>query len=450
MPFPTNFVWGAASAAYQVEGAAYEDGKGLNTWDMFCRTPGAIWEGNTGEVACDQYHRYRDDVAIMKAMGLKAYRLSINWSRVLPEGTGNPNPKGLAFYDALIDELLANGITPWVTLFHWDYPCELYWRGGWLNPDSSDWFAEYAKLVVDHLSDRVQHWMTINEPQVFLQMGHIDGTHAPGLKLALPEALRTAHNVLLSHGKAVQAIRAGAKKLPQVGFAFVGVANFPDSEKPEDIEAARMASFNVYQKDLWSNSWFADPIFLKHYPDDGLKLFGAAAPKVNPGDMDIISQPVDFYGMNTYFGARIRRGANGLPEEVQPPVGHTVTLFHWRILPETLYWTPRFLYERYKIPVYITENGMSDIDFVHLDGKVHDPQRIDFTRRYLRMVRKAIEDGVDIRGYFHWSLMDNFEWAEGFRQRFGLVYIDYPTGRRIPKDSADWYKQVIATNGENL
>jgi beta-glucosidase len=450
MSFPKNFVWGAASAAYQVEGAAYADGKGLNTWDMFCRTPGAIWEGNTGEIACDQYHRYKDDVAIMKTMGLKAYRLSINWSRVLPEGTGKPNPKGLAFYEALIDELLSAGITPWVTLFHWDYPYELYWRGGWLNPASSDWFAEYAKLVVDHLSDRVQHWMTINEPQVFLQNGHIEGTHAPGLRLALPEALRAAHNVLLGHGKAVQAIRAGAKKPPQVGFAFVGGANFPDSEKPEDIEAARMASFNVYQKDLWSNSWFADPIFFKHYPEDGLKLFGAAAPKVSPGDMDIISQPVDFYGMNTYFGARIRRGANGLSEEVQPPVGHTVTLFHWRIQPETLYWTPRFLYERYKTPVYITENGMSDIDFVHLDGKVHDPQRIDFTRRYLRMVRKAIEDNVDIRGYFHWSLTDNFEWAEGFKQRFGLVYIDFPTGKRIPKDSAEWYRQVIATNGENL
>lgn len=450
MAFPKNFVWGAASAAYQVEGAAFEDGKGLNTWDMFCRVPGAIWEGNTGEVACDQYHRYPEDIAIMKSMGLKAYRFSINWSRVLPEGTGRINSKGLAFYDALIDGLLENGITPWVTLFHWDYPYELYCRGGWLNPASSDWFAEYARVVTDHLSDRVQHWMTINEPQVFLQMGHIDGIHAPGLKLALPEALRASHNVLLAHGKAVQVIRAGAKKPPQVGFAFVGVANYPDSDRPEDIEAARAASFEVVQKDLWSNSWFADPIFFKHYPEDGLRLFGDAAPAVHAGDMEIISQPVDFYGMNTYFGTRIRRGADGKPEPVALPVGHPVTLFHWAIVPETLYWTPRFLYERYKVPVYITENGMGGMDFVHLDGKVHDPQRIDFLRRYIGSVRKAIEDGVNLRGYFHWSLTDNFEWAEGYKQRFGLVYIDYPTGKRIPKDSADWYARVIASDGKEL
>jgi beta-glucosidase len=445
MPFPKDFIWGTASAAYQIEG-----GKGLNTWDVFCRKPGTIWEGNTGEIACDQYHRYKEDVAIMKAVGLKSYRLSLNWARILPEGIGKPNPQGLAFYDALIDELLANGITPWVTLFHWDYPYALHLRGGWLNPASSEWFAEYTKVVIDHLSDRVQNWMTINEPQVFLQNGLLDGTHAPGSKLTLGEGLIAAHNVLLAHGRAVQVIRTSARKKPYIGFAFVGVSSYPDSDKPEDIEAARKASFDVFQKDLWSNSWFTDPIFFKQYPESALRLFAADAPKVKAGDMEIISQPVDFFGMNTYFGTRIRSGKDGEPEPVALPVGHTVTLFHWPIVPETLYWTPRFLYERYKTPVYITENGMGGMDFVHLDGKVHDSQRIDFLRRYLGSVRKAIEDGVDIRGYFHWSLTDNFEWAEGYKQRFGLVYIDYPTGKRIPKDSADWYAQVISSNGENL
>lgn len=417
---------------------------------MFSHTPGKVWEGNTGDIACDQYHLYKDDIAIMKGMGLPAYRFSINWSRVLPDGVGKPNPKGLTFYDALVDDLLANGITPWVTLFHWDYPYELYCRGGWLNPASPEWFAEYTQVVVDRLSDRVQNWMTINEPQVFLQLGHVEGTHAPGLNLGLPEALRASHNVLLSHGRAVQVIRASAKTKPNIGFAFVGVSYYPATNKQEDIDATRTATFATTDRALWGNAWFADPIFLKHYPEDALKLFGSAAPKVNPGDMDIISQPIDFFGMNTYAGSAVRQGEAGKPQIVELPLGNTHTLFYWQITPEAFYWTPKFLNERYKVPVIITENGMSNIDLVHLDGKVHDPQRIDFLHRYIREVRRAIEDGVDIRGYFHWSLTDNFEWAEGYRQRFGLVYVDYPTGKRIPKDSADWYAGVIASNGENI
>jgi len=306
MPFPKNFIWGAASASYQVEGAAYEDGKGLSTWDMFCRKPGAIWEGNTGDIACDQYHRYPEDIAVMKAMGLKNYRLSISWPRILPDGVGKPNPKGIAFYDRLIDALLEADIDPWVTLFHWDYPHELFCRGEWLNPESPQWFADYTDVVVRHFSDRVQHWMTINEPQVLLQMGHVDGTHAPGLHWGMADALRAVHNVLLSHGRAVQVIRAGAKKPPQIGFAFVGGAFFPDTERPEDIKAAREASFAVIHKDLWSNSWFSDPIFFGKYPEDGVRLFGRDMPAIGPDDMEVISQKVDFYGMNTYSGTRVR------------------------------------------------------------------------------------------------------------------------------------------------
>lgn len=450
MSFPKNFVWGAAAAAYQIEGAAYEDGKGLSTWDVYCRTPGRIWEGCTGDVACDHYHRYKEDVALMKEIGLKAYRLSISWSRVLPAGSGEPNVKGLAFYDALIDELLAAGITPWVTLFHWDYPHELYCRGGWLNPKSPEWFAEYTSLIVKHLSDRVQHWMTINEPQVFVQKGHVVGAHAPGVQLDWPEALLAAHRVLLAHGRAVQVIRAEAKKKPIVGFAPVGEVSMPASDKPEDIEAARRAMFSVGEKSLWSNSWFSDPIFLKHYPEDGVKLFGSAVPKMGAGDMEIISQPLDFYGMNTYRGVFVKMGAVGKPETVPLSQSRAQTLFYWQIASEALYWGPRFFYERYNKPIVVTENGISNMDWVHGDGKVHDPQRIDYTSRYLQQLKKACADGIPVQGYFHWSVMDNFEWAEGYRQRFGLVYVEYSTQKRILKDSAGWYKMVIKENGENL
>jgi beta-glucosidase len=450
MSFRKDFVWGAATAAYQIEGAAYEDGKGLSTWDVFCRAPGKIWEGCTGEVACDHYHRYKEDVAAMKAIGLKAYRLSLSWPRLLPEGVGRPNEQGLAFYDALIDELLAAGITPWVTLFHWDYPYELFYRGGWLNPDSPGWFAEYAGLVVKRYSDRVSHWMTINEPQVFLQMGHADGSHAPGLQLDWPELLRAAHHVLLAHGRAVQVLRSGARTPPSIGFAPVGETRMPATDRPEDIAAAGRAMFAVNTRSLWSNAWFSDPIFFGHYPEDGLASFGAAVPSYNDADMKTISEPLDFYGMNTYRGEFIRADAHGAPELVPLPNTRPHSLFYWQITPAALYWGPRFFYERYHQPIVVTENGVSNTDWVHLDGRIHDLQRIDFTRRYLRQLARASEEGIPVLGYFHWSLMDNFEWAEGYRQRFGLVYVDYATQKRVPKDSAEWYAKLIDTNGRIL
>jgi beta-glucosidase len=448
--FPQNFIWGAAAASYQIEGAAYEDGKGLSVWDTFCRKPGAIWNGHTGDVACDHYHRWRDDVAMMQSLGLQAYRLSLSWPRILPNGIGEPNPKGLAFYDQLIDALLEAGIQPYVTLFHWDYPHELFLRGGWLHPDSSQWFADYAALAARKLGDRVKFWMTHNEPQVAIGNGHLETHHAPGIQLPFADSLRAAHNLLLSHGKAVMALRANAPQPLQIGFAPVGNIRFPASDAPADIAAARQATFTISQRDFWNNCWFSDPIFFKQYPEDGLRLFDKDLPIIGANDLEIIAQPIDFYGVNIYFGQMVRAGADGQPEFVTNPPGHPRTTIGWFVSPEVLYWGPRFLFERYGKPIYITENGMANVDWVSTDGKVHDPQRIDFTARYLSQLRRAVTDGVDVRGYFYWSIMDNFEWAQGYSQRFGLVYVDYATQQRTPKDSALWYREVIASNGENI
>ena len=451
MSFPQGFLWGAATASYQVEGAASEAGKGPSVWDMMCRKEGAIWNGQSGEVACDHYHRHREDVALWKDIGLRAYRFSISWPRVIPAGTGPVNEKGLAFYDCLVDQLLAAGIEPFVTLFHWDYPLELYYRGGWLNPASADWFAEYARAVVERLSDRVTHWMTLNEPQCFVGLGHRDGVHAPGDKLAFREVLRIAHHVLLAHGKAVQAIRAHSKGPAQVGYAPVGVVRMPASEAPEDVEAARRATFSITEpRDYWVNTWWMDPVILGRYPEDGLRAFAQDLPQFPDADLETICQPLDFFGVNIYRGEVVRAGSEGAPEPVGLPLGYPMTHFRWQVTPEALRWGPRFFFERYHLPIVVTENGMANADWVALDGRVHDPQRIDFTRRYLLELEKALADGVEVRGYFHWSIMDNFEWAEGYRQRFGLIYVDYPTQERILKDSAYWYREVIATDGASL
>jgi beta-glucosidase len=450
MSFPKDFVWGAAAASYQIEGAAYEDGKGLSVWDMMCHQPGKIWEDNTGDVSCDHYHHYREDARLMGKIGLKAYRLSISWPRVAPTGVGTINGKGLAFYDRLIDELLKHGIQPWVTLFHWDYPYSLYLRGGWLNRDSADWFAEYTKVIVDKLSDRVSHWITINEPQVFIDIGHRVGRHAPGLQLGFREVLTAAHNSLLAHGKATQVIRAFAKIKPFIGAAPVGIAAIPATDSAEDVEAARRQTFSITDKHLMINTWFSDPMIFGKYPEDGMKLFKKDMPEIVYKDMKIICQPLDFYGVNIYRGQVVRATVSGAPEQVKSAGGPPLTTMAWQVTPEVLYWGPKFLYERYKLPIVITENGMANCDWVHIDGKVHDPQRIDFIARYLREFRRANEDGVAVGGYFVWSIIDNFEWALGYQQRFGFIYVDYATGKRTLKDSAYWYKQVISTNGESL
>ncbi len=449
MTFPADFVWGVASSSYQIEGAVAEGGRTPSVWDTFCREPGRVFEGHTGDVACDHCNRFEEDVALIADLGVGAYRLSVSWPRVIPSGVGAPSDEGLGFYDRLVDALLARGVTPWITLYHWDHPQSLQDRGGWLARESADWFAEYAGHVVDRLSDRVRHWITINEPQVYIGHGHVMGQHAPGLKLSRRESLLAAHHTLLAHGRAAQVIRDRAKTDPVVGWAPVGDVVSPADDSPESIEAARSLMFTVRDPDgswAFNNTWFGDAAILGRYPEDALKAFGADAPDPQPGDMELIAQPLDFYGVNIYTGHRARMGAAG-PELVPFPPGCPRTAFGWTVSPESLYWGPRFLAERYKLPIYITENGLASMDWVSEDGAVHDPGRIDFLSRYLTQLGRAVRDGVDVRGYFHWSILDNFEWAEGYRMRFGLVHVDYQTQTRTPKDSWEWYRGVVARGG---
>ncbi len=451
MAFPKNFRWGVSTASYQIEGSALASGGGKSVWDMFCERPGAVFDNGTGWTACDHFHRFKSDIALMKSLGIKAYRLSISWPRVIPAGTGTVSEAGLAFYDDLIDTLLEAGIEPWVTLFHWDYPYDLYNQGGWLNPASSQWFEDYAKVVVDRLSDRVGHWMTLNEPQCFIGLGHLNGNHAPGDKLQLSQVLVAAHNTLLSHGKAVKVIRERSKLAnPKVGMAPVSLAATPLTLSDADIEAARRSAHSVPADSVWSTSWWTDPAFLGHYPEEGLKAYGKFAPKPAHGDMETIKQPLDFFGANIYHCNIVKAGENGDPINVEFPQGTARTVYGWPVTPSALYWGPKFMYERYGVPIVITENGLSNMDWVHVDGKIHDASRIDFLTRYILEFERAHTDGVDVAGYFQWSFMDNFEWNEGYKHRFGLVYVDFETLERIPKDSAYWYKQVIETNGRSL
>lgn len=450
MQFPREFYWGAATASYQIEGAIAEDGRGPSIWDMYCRTPGAIYGSHTGDIADDHYHHFREDVALMREIGLGAYRFSLSWSRILPAGTGAVNARGLAFYDALVDALLEAGVEPFITLYHWDLPYDLYCRGGWLNRECADWFAEYTAVVVEKLSDRVTNWMTLNEPQCFIGLGMLDGTQAPGLKLAFPEMLRAGHHALLAHGKAVQTIRTQSKRPCHIGFAPVGVVKVPASERPEDIDAACRAMFSITDHGYWNNTWWMDPVYNGTYPADGLELFRDALPPIADDDLAQIHQPLDFCGANIYHGVYVRAGVDGNPEELPFPVGFPLNSMSWPVVPEALRWGPRFLYERYGLPIAITENGCANADWIALDGQVHDSQRIDYTQRYLIELAKAGEDGAKLLGYFHWSLMDNFEWAEGYKERLGLIFVDYPTQRRILKDSARWYRDVIATQGACL
>ncbi len=446
MPFPPDFTWGAASSAYQVEGAA--SARARTIWDDFCSVPGAVWGGHGGQTACDHVGRFREDVALMREIGLRAYRFSVSWARVIPGGTGEPIGPGLAFYDALVDELLRAGIEPWVTLYHWDLPSDLQSRGGWLNREIAGWFGEYARVVVDRLSDRVTRWMTINEPQIFVPFGHGTGLHAPGLKLGMAEQLLAGHHALLAHGRGVSVIRERARRPPWVGWAPIGRVRYPATESAEDIDAARRATGAVLHRDFWNNAWFGDAAVLGRYPEDGLRLFGADAPRPAPGDMERIAQRLDFYGLNIYDGEPYRAAEDG-PRRVALPPGHPQTAVKWFVTPEALRWGPLFLHERYGLPIVITENGMSNTDWPDAEGRVRDPQRIDYTRRYLRALRGAVEAGADVRGYFHWSFTDNFEWQEGYKERFGLVHVDFATQRRTVKDSGRWYGGVIRSNGDS-
>ncbi len=450
MSFPKDFFWGAATSSYQIEGAYNIEGRGQSVWDTFCNKKNVVWNNQNGNTACSHYYQYKDDVSSMKNIGLNSYRLSISWPRVIPEGIGKVNQKGLDFYDKLVDELIDSGIEPFITLFHWDYPYELYAKGGWLNNDSPEWFFEYTKVIVDKLSDRVRNWITLNEPRCFVISGHEKGVHAPGDKLELKNISTIAHNALLAHGKAVQIIRSRSKQKCKIGFAPVGTVSVPATESKEDIKAARLFMFDTYENDLWHNSWWMDPVYLGKYPENGLEFLKDNSPAIKEGDMETISQPLDFFGITIYQAKKVKADEQGNPVVVPFEDGREITLMNWFVEPECLYWGPKFFYERYKTPIIIAENGMSNIDWVSTDGKVHDPQRINFLTRHLKELKRALEDNVDVSGYFHWSLMDNFEWAEGYKQRFGLIYIDYPSQKRILKDSAYWYKEVIKTNGNMI
>lgn len=456
--FPKEFYWGAATASYQIEGGWDQDGKGPSIWDAFSHTPGKVKDNDTGDIACDHLNRFREDVALMKKLGLKAYRFSFSWPRLIPEGTGEVNEKGVAFYSELIDELLEAGITPFGTLYHWDLPLALQEKGGWCNPDSADWFYAYAHLIGQRFGDRVKRFFTFNEPSVFLK-GLTTGVHAPGLQMTPHYYVKAHHNVLRAHGRAVTALRETVPGV-KIGVAPAVTAFVPGTDKPEDIEACREMFFatkriidgkpNSIMTFFNTPSTFLDPIVFGTYPQDCLEVIGSYLPKNWQQDMASISQPIDFIAHNTYQGVPAVSDGKGGLLRLSRPAGYPRTAIDWPITPECMYWVPKFLYDRYHLPMYTSENGLSCHDVISLDGKVHDPNRIDYLNRHLLMLEKAIESGVDMQGYFHWSLLDNFEWARGYFDRFGLIFVDYPTQKRIIKDSGHWYSGVIASNGEQL
>ena len=457
--FPEDFRWGAATAAYQIEGAWDLDGKGPSIWDAFAHHPGKIRGGDTGDTACDHYHRLEEDLDLMASLGLKAYRFSFSWPRILPGGTGAVNEAGLAFYDRLVDGLLARGIQPWATIYHWCLPLALHERGGWLDPDSPRWFEEYASVLGRRFGGRVRHWMTLNEPQMFVTLGYGSGVHAPGLALPAADLARIIHNVLCAHGRAAGALRSESPQPLEIGWASSVGTMTPApgwGDDAEVVEAARVAQFEADAggKVAFASAVWCDPVFLGEYPAEFLGKHGADLPRGWERDMELVRAPVDFCGMNIYNSYnRFDRDADGRVRNTHESVfgpGFPRTLFGWPVTPEALYWGPRFYHERYRSPVVITENGLSNPDWAGLDGAVHDPARIDFVARYLRELRRGVADGVPVRGYFHWSLLDNFEWAEGYSQRFGLIHVDFPTGRRTPKQSAAWYAEVIRSRGASL
>ena len=447
MGFKKDFAWGVASASYQIEGAWNEDGKGPSVWDMFSHEKGNVANNHVGDVACDHYHRFKDDIKLMKELGVRAYRFSISWARIFSDGTGAVNQEGVKFYSDIIDQLLESGIEPYITLFHWDYPYALHKKGGWLNDDSVKWFAEYAAKISELYSDRVKYFITFNEPQCFIGLGYLIGVHAPGYKVSYKDAFQMCHNVLKAHGAAVIAIRQNAKQPVKIGYAPTCGAAYPAEESKENIEAARKNYFScppISRDVMWNVAWWSDPVVLGRYPEEGLKIYKEYLPKITEEDMKLISQPIDFYAQNIYNGHEVAIDEQGNAVAVERKPGHPKTGNQWPVTPKSLYWGPKFLYERYKLPIFITENGMAGNDVVSLDGKVHDPNRIDFLNRYLNELERACNDGVDVCGYFLWTFLDNFEWARGYNDRFGIVYVDYETQERIPKDSAYWYKEWMA------
>lgn len=441
LQFPNGFVWGTATAAFQVEGGAAERGRSI--WDHFCRWPGKVANGDTGDIADDHYHLFKDDVALMKSLGMNAYRFSISWPRVLPEGTGAIHEVGLGFYDRLVDELLAAGIQPYVTLYHWDLPSALQRVGGWAVRDTTKLFADYVSIVVGRLGDRVTRWITHNEPWVAAFLGHQMGIHAPGWS-DLGAALQVSHHLLLSHGLACQALRAKGAAGTQVGITLNLSPVYPATERPEDASAAR-------RLDGYMNRWFLDPVFLGSYPQDMWAGYTYHTPRVAPDDLAIIRQPVDLLGVNYYARSVVEQADDGpLGARGLHPAGE-YTAMGWEVYPQGLTDLLLRLHRDYSpAAMYITENGCAYEDVITADGQVHDALRVAYLRSHLAAAHRARQQGVPLQGYFAWSLMDNFEWAAGYTRRFGLTYVDYATLRRIPKDSAGFYSSVVKANALDI
>ena len=438
--FPPGFIWGAATAAYQVEGAWNEDQKGESIWDRFSHTPGKIENGDTGDVACDHYHRWQEDIDLMTAIGLQAYRFSISWPRIFPEGRGLPNQAGIDFYSKLVDSLLENGIEPYLTLYHWDLPQTLQDLGGWPARSTAEAFVEYADLVSQRLGDRVHNWITFNEPFVSAWIGHMEGRHAPGHQ-DVDEMLAASHHLLLAHGWSVPVIKENAAD-SQVGIVLNLSGMVPASNSYADRTAAR-------RRDGFVNRWYLDPLAARGYPLDIVQYFGQPMDFVLENDLGIIARPVDFLGVNYYTRWVVR--SEDIPEEENEPqtvfVNPNPTEMGWEVYPEGLYEILGRIHFDYKFnKLYITENGAAFPDMVNSSGRVEDPLRIAYLKDHLKSVSKAIAAGIPVKGYFVWSLMDNFEWAHGYSMRFGLTYVDYGTQARIMKSSAEWYQAVINSN----
>ena len=431
---PDNFMWGSAVSAYQIEGATDADGRGESIWDRFSATPGKIRNGDDGRIACDSYHRYGEDVGLMRELGLGAFRFSVAWPRIVPEGRGRVNAAGLDFYDRFVDELLAAGIEPFVTLYHWDLPQALEERGGWPARETVDAYAEYVAVVADRLGDRVKHWITQCEPWVIAWLGYGVGEHAPG-RTSEPDALAAAHHVLLAHGRAAEVLRRetrGAK----VGITIDLVAFHPLTDSADDREA-------VTRSDAFRNRWILDPVLTGGYPPELLERFAPALPPVESGDMQTIAAPLDFLGVNYYTRSIVRADAGGNPIDVSSN-GAERTGMGWEVYPDGLYELLVRLHGEYDLPpLYVTENGAAFPDS-RRNGTVDDPRRISYVQRHVHAIRRAIDDGVPVHGYFLWSLLDNFEWTHGYSQRFGIVYVDYETLERVPKASYYWYRDLIA------
>ena len=442
-PFPADFLWGAATSAYQIEGSPLADGAGPSIWHEFAHTPGRVCNNETADVACDHYRHYREDVELMRALGLNAYRFSVSWSRVLPEGRGRVNPRGLGFYERLVDALLEHGIQPMLTLYHWDLPAALDRLGGWLNPDSAHWFADYAQTLFRALDDRVKLWVTLNEPWVVVDGGYLHGVLAPGQRNPYAAPVAT-HHLLRAHATAVQSYRAVGRH--QIGLVVNLEPKYPDRETAEDLNATMRA-------DAYVNRYYLDPVFLGNYPPELAEIFGVAWPPFPDADFDFIRQPLDFLGINYYSRQVVRHAPENWPLQTRGvrQDRQTHTLLDWEVYPQGLTDILEWVASRYgPLPLYITENGAAFYDPPHADGVVDDPLRQRYLRDHLRAALAALRNGVNLRGYFAWSLLDNFEWAYGYSRRFGLVHVDYATQQRTLKDSARFYAEVIRSQGATL